>query len=307
MYSIFQEKNSFAAVTAFYAVSLSEFHMSAHSHDSCEIMYVTDGSCKIWCEQEEMTLLKNQFIFIDAKVPHRLFIEPGRPCGILNIEFLCGEKETPADLGILRKNSPDFRGFSQNAVSYVRGNDLRSFGYSLKDLISYLQKESDAEDYLFNLLFQRMLLELSYCVKQNKKSRGIAYLKKACGYIEEHLLSDMKIPEIAEYTGINKSYLQQLFSGFLHCTITEYINRKRMEQAEFLLTNSTMSVTDIAFSTGYNSRQHFGHTFEKYYGMCPKKYRKLHMRTLVPDTKENQYVLENGCRVECLQLGKREE
>ncbi|MFQ7419873.1 MAG: helix-turn-helix domain-containing protein [Blautia massiliensis (ex Durand et al. 2017)] len=48
-----------------------------------------------------------------------------------------------------------------------------------------------------------------------------------------------------------------------------------MEQAAFLLCNSTLHITDIAFSSGYNSRQHFAHTFEKFYHMSPSRYRSL--------------------------------
>ena len=106
------------------------------------------------------------------------------------------------------------------------------------------------------------------------------------------------MPEIAAYIGVNKSYLQLLFSRFLHGTIIDYINRKRMERAVFFLINSTVSITDIAFSTGYNSRQHFAHTFEKYYGMSPQKYRKLHARILAPDTEQSQVLLglEDGMK-----------
>lgn len=300
MNSIFDKKNSFASVTAFYAITLPEYHMPTHSHNSCEIMYVTDGSCFIQCGGEEITLVQNQFIFIDADVPHQLYIPQGQPCSILNIEFQCDSKKTLIDLAPLIRNSREFRVFCDKKIHYAVSGDLRSLGYALKDLITYLQKNPEEEDYLLSVLFQRTMLELSYCMNQNKKATGMYYLKKACTYIDENLFTSMKIPEIAEYTGINKSYLQLLFSRFLHCTITGYINQKRMEQAVFLLINSSMSITDIAFSTGYNSRQHFAHTFEKYYQTAPQKYRRLHSRTLVPDTGEKQYVLDKDSKVKAV-------
>lgn len=107
-----------------------------------------------------------------------------------------------------------------------------------------------------------MLLELSRCLYQGQSTTGALYLKKACDYIRKNLTEELRIPEIARYAGINKSYLQSLFSRQMHCTITDYINRKRLEQAAFLLINSSLTITDIAFHTGYNSRQHFAATFE---------------------------------------------
>ena len=139
---------------------------------------------------------------------------------------------------------------------------MRNLGYSLKDLISHLKKSPDSADFLFYLLFARVMEELAFSVMHPRENTGLRYLKKACEYIDANLHETIRIPKVAAYAGINKSYLQSLFARLLGCGIIEYVNKKRMEEAEFLLTNSSMSITDIAFSTGYNSRQHFAHTFE---------------------------------------------
>ena len=148
--------------------------------------------------------------------------------------------------------------------------------------------------YLIRLLFFRTLVELSLCHQKTAEPAGAIYLKRALSYIDAHLTEDLRIPQIAEYAGINKSYLHSLFSQQMECTITDYINRRRLEQAAFMLVNSTFSVTDIAFSTGYNSRQHFGSTFEKYYGISPRAYRKLHEKQLNPTTGSGQFTLGEG-------------
>lgn len=288
MNSIFQKENVYANVTAYYAVSISEFHMNLHMHDSCEIMYVTSGGCTVQCQGEELKLHQNQFIFIDAGVPHHLLIPQGQPCSMLNLEFQCRKEVSAIPLTQLYQNSPKLQEFCRKKIPFAVSEDLRDLGYALKDVIGYLQKNDSGEEYLFSVLFWRMLLELSYCVIQNKKSAGFYYLKKACAYIEDNLCEPLKVPEIAACTGVNKSYLQLLFSRFLHCTIIDYVNQKRMERAAFFLINSSTSITDLAFLTGYNSRQHFAHTFEKYFGMSPQKYRKLHARILAPDTGKAQ-------------------
>ena len=125
-------------------------------------------------------------------------------------------------------------------------------------------------------------------------TKGALYLKKACDYIRKNLTEELRIPEIARYAGINKSYLQSLFSRQMHCTITDYINRKRLEQAAFLLINSSLTITDIAFHTGYNSRQHFAATFEKYYGSGPRAYRQLHGKQLETTTGKERFSEKDG-------------
>ena len=171
---------------------------------------------------------------------------------------------------------------------------MQDLGYALKDLISHLQKSPDRADFLLYLLYSRTMTELAYSVIHEKENTGLYYLRKACRYIDQNIHETIRVPDLAAYTGINKSYLQSLFSRILGCSIIEYINKKRLEEAAFLLINSSMSITDIAFSSGYNSRQHFAHTFEKYYKTSPLSYRKLHKRQMTADTGQNRYILEGG-------------
>lgn len=289
-----EKKLPMGEITAFYALTLPEFHMPFHVHSSFEIMYVTAGSCRIFCGEEVFQAEPNHFVFIGAQVPHRLEITPDRPCSILNLEFTFSNPEGTFPMSELLNRCGDFQEFWKKMPSYRQGADMRNLGYALKDLISQLQKSTDSSDFLLYLLYSRAMAELAYSVVHEKENTGLYYLKKACRYIDQNIHETIRIPELAAYTGINKSYLQSLFSRILGCGIIEYINKKRLEEAVFLLINSSMSITDIAFSTGYNSRQHFAHTFEKYYGTGPLSYRKLHKRQMTADTGENQYILEGG-------------
>lgn len=281
----------YAYVSAFYALHLPEFHMTPHCHKSLEIMYVTKGSCTVFLEDGLIHLEERAFIFLDSAISHQLSIESGQPCSLLNLEFYCQETANGQDLRELASHCPAFEALCKSQQPYYVGTDTRSLGNALKDLIRQMETTATASDgilrrtphiedgpdaYLHHLLFFRMLLELSLCLTAPEPAAGLLYLKRACSYIQEHLTDDIRVLDIAAYAGINKSYLQALFRLSLNTTITDYINRKKLEQAAFLLTNSSMSITDIGFSCGYNSRQHFGHTFEKFYDCSPRAYRQLH-------------------------------
>lgn len=309
MSDIFQDPSRYFHISAFYALTLPCYHMEHHTHPSYEIMYVTSGSCRVFCRtpqqgDTEFSLRSGQFVFIRPDVPHRLEIPDGSPCAILNLEFFLSSEKSPVPLDILLKKDPAFcrfRDFMDSSQGFCQGTDSRNLGYSLKDLLTFLQHSSgqkQMEEFLFFLLFSRMLNELAFCAHSSQTSQGSVYLKKALHYIDEHYLEDLSIPDIATCAGINKSYLQALFTEKNGCTINTYINRKRMEQAAFLLCNSTMHITDIAFASGYNSRQHFGHTFEKFYHMSPSRYRSLHTHPLHSDTERKRYHMADGQKLE---------
>lgn len=298
---IMTSNRSYPFVSAFYALRLSEFYMDFHSHRGLEIMYVTKGKCTVFLQDSSVQLAQREFIFLDSQESHRLLVTPDQPCSLLNLEFFCQEKGSGQDLKELSLNCPDFAKLCRSSQPYCTGMDTRNLGYALKDLIS--QMESGEEDsYLQQLLFFRFLIELSKCIQTDGSAAGLTYLKKACRYIDEHITEDIRVPDIAAFAGVNKSYLQSLFRSRLDTAVTDYINKKRLEQAAFLLTNSTANVTDIGFACGYNSRQHFGHTFEKYYGCSPKAYRQLQRTSLAPSTGNAQHVIgeDGSVRMEIL-------
>ena len=112
MPDIFQDSSRYFHISAFYALSLPYYHMEHHTHSSYEIMYITSGSCRVFCMDEEQDmefLLKSgQFIFIRPGIPHRLEIPDGFPCSILNLEFSLTSEKSPVSLDLLLKK--DFPG-----------------------------------------------------------------------------------------------------------------------------------------------------------------------------------------------------
>ena len=280
------------SITAFYALSLQEFHMNLHSHDSFEIMYVTGGSCIVYCDDDKYTLAPNHFIFIRSGIPHRLEICREKPCSILNLEFILSETDGSIPLEGLAERWGEFRSLWNKMPDCFCGQDLRNLGYSLKDLISHIQKSSAEGDFLLQLIMTRTMAELAYSIVSGRNEAGYCYIRKACDYLNQHFHSGINIPELASYIGISKSYLQALFSKAIGCSIMEYVVRKRMEEAVFLLVNSTFSIIDISTAVGFNSRQHFSHTFTKHYGVSPQAYRSTHRRVLEPDTGQKRYILD---------------
>lgn len=287
----------FSDIIAYYALYLTEYHMHMHAHPQCEIMYVINGACDIVMNDRTCTLHKNQFIFLDANYPHMLRITDTEPCSILNLEFSIRSGSGDISLQEIKKESPQFSEFLSNKESVFVGTDSENLGYALKDLIAHLKAApvKGQYGYLEKILFYRVLLELSACYCKNKLAPGVIYLRKACDYINTHLTEELRVPDIAAFVGINKSYLHSLFSRHMDCTISAYINNCRLELAAFLLSNSSLSVTDIAFQSGYNSRQHFAATFEKFYGVSPRSYRQLHQKDLEASTGVSQmYRMDDG-------------
>ena len=125
------------------------------------------------------------------------------------------------------------------------------------------------------ILFTRVLIELARCAQSSSNLNEIVYIKKARKFISENFEQDITVSMVANEVGINSAYLQTLFKKHYGCGIMTYTNKLRFDKSEFLLKNTKMSITDIAFKVGFNNRQNFGLAFTKAYSMSPNQFRKL--------------------------------
>lgn len=101
-----------------------------------------------------------------------------------------------------------------------------------------------------------------------------ANIQKAVYYINNNLEKDLSIQNISKNVNISKSVLYRRFHSYFNCTISEYINKKRIEKSVELLTKSDLSIEDIAQTIGYISGSYYSKIFKKEKGISPLKYKK---------------------------------
>ena len=87
--------------------------------------------------------------------------------------------------------------------------------------------------------------------------------------------STIKVNDIANYIGINRSYLTTLFKKKLNVSPQQYLVTFRLQKAAELLKTTNMNITEIADAIGYESPLTFSKMFKQTYGVSPLHYRKL--------------------------------
>ena len=74
---------------------------------------------------------------------------------------------------------------------------------------------------------------------------------------------------------ISPSYLSREFSKYFEdLSFGDYIRKQRIEKAIELMLNSSYSLTEIAYLTGFSDQSHFTRIFKKSTGLNPSVYRK---------------------------------
>lgn len=106
--------------------------------------------------------------------------------------------------------------------------------------------------------------------RQNCSSR----IRSIIEYIQNNYYMDISLQSIAAEFHIHKVYLARTFKEDTGTTITDYVNKLRIEKAKLLLIISDYKVNDIAYIVGFNNMQNFYNLFKKYVNKSPSEYRK---------------------------------
>lgn len=101
-------------------------------------------------------------------------------------------------------------------------------------------------------------------------------LDRVTAYIDQNLNGELTLTNLALIGGFNSSYLSRLFKSVHQVTITDYVLKKRMEEAKRLLVTTNEKIQTIAEKTGYTSSHSFSRAFRGFAGVSPVEYREFH-------------------------------
>lgn len=101
-------------------------------------------------------------------------------------------------------------------------------------------------------------------------------VQDACRYIEHFYFRNLTVKEIAEARHVSDRYLYNNFQKVMGMSPKQYLSKIRFRKACFYLESSQLSITEIAFSVGFESTQHFSAFFKSMSGVSPTTYRKQH-------------------------------
>ncbi|MFT4177504.1 MAG: helix-turn-helix domain-containing protein [Luteolibacter sp.] len=114
-------------------------------------------------------------------------------------------------------------------------------------------------------------------VQEGSEPAGIA---KARAFIQENLSEPLPLSLMAQKAGLSESHFCRVFRDATGLTLTDYINRCRIEWAKKELLKPERRISEIAFHVGYQSLSQFNRSFSRVTGRSPSRYREEELTTL---------------------------
>lgn len=94
--------------------------------------------------------------------------------------------------------------------------------------------------------------------------------------LDRSVHSEITLVEIAKFANMSPSYFSKWFKRESGTGFVSYVTDAKLEYACLMLTESDMTVIQIARDLSYNGANYFSKAFKKKLGMTPTEYRELH-------------------------------
>ena len=149
----------------------------------------------------------------------------------------------------------------------------------------HLYKQNHLQNSPFeNLLHEVYIRFLNEKKSSNKTPSWVKDLKEIIqDQIDTQFAFDLK--KISSELDLNPSYLSREFSKYFEdLNFGDYVRKLRIEKAINLIANSSYSLTEIAYMTGFSDQSHFTRIFKLHTGKNPSSYRRKIQKSK-PDTK----------------------
>lgn len=124
-------------------------------------------------------------------------------------------------------------------------------------------------------MFLSSLSEINHSkTRANSQNNTELYVEKSIDFIVSNYSNNIKISDIANFIGINRSYLSSIFKEKIKVSPQEFLLNFRIKKACVLLENKSLAIGDVSRSVGYADQLIFSKIFKKVKGVSPKEYRK---------------------------------
>ncbi len=138
-----------------------------------------------------------------------------------------------------------------------------------------LNSEFNKQIYAKSALEMMLSYFMNYCVgfseEKYKKILGNNKMFDAVEYIKKNFRNPITVNDMSKHFNYSPDYFSRKFKNVIGQSVIDFINNERLRYAYYLLTNSEMSVSEIADYVGFDSLSYFSRLFKRTYGTAPSK------------------------------------
>lgn len=242
-----------------------EWHSILHTHPCAEVFFVTGGSGSLSLVDKTVPIGVNDVIIVNPSTEHTELSSEDQP-----LEYIV--------MGVdgLEAISGDDGGNGYSIIHFQTGGEQILFYLRclLKEIETRLPGYSticqDLLEVVLLLLMRRSQFTVTFVPALHKSSKECAIVRR---YIENHFKESLTLDDLAAVAHVSKYYLAHAFSREYGTSPINYLLSCRIQESLYLLSETRISLSQIADMLGFSSPSYFSQSFRRIKGLSPMAYR----------------------------------
>ncbi|MBQ8596376.1 MAG: helix-turn-helix transcriptional regulator [Lachnospiraceae bacterium] len=291
MSDLVTENNEIGYPVSIYFIDLAKMYMNQirwQWHPEIEVVIINHGEALFLTDDKQIRLKAGQGMLINQNTMHAIYPADNTPnCSMYSLvfhpSFLFGFGNTVMASKFLTPilSSPIFKTMLldeddplqekllDTINSVIAVNLAKKYGYEL------VTKSHLCQFWL--LLLEHFVPQNVQSTKQTSLSLDEARVKDAILYMEKHYAEHITLEDLADSIHISKSECCRCFKRTLQVTPIEYLMKYRIFKAANKIQSNdpvSHSISQLAFSVGFNNASYFNKVFKQYLNCTPSEYKK---------------------------------
>lgn len=238
------------------------------------LIFVNEGMLKIRCGKMEYEVNKNKMAFIKKNILLELQAVPDSDANV-KAEYiifflkydLVKEFTKLAELCITAKE--------EAMPIAVNSIDKQLLKY-IESLEPYFHAPKKVEGNLIKIKLLELLFYLSGLhsnILEQLLDLREHFRINITSTVEENIMNSISLNQLAVLSGRSLSSFRRDFLAIYNMPPSQWIRQKKLEKSKELLVSTTMTVTDICYTTGFENIAHFSRLFKSQFGCPPSGFR----------------------------------
>jgi AraC family transcriptional regulator, exoenzyme S synthesis regulatory protein ExsA len=238
------------------------------------LLFVREGTFSFTYGKEEYVVEKDQMAFIrkDVLIKYRECCQHGNTAKVEHIRIFLKYELVKEFIKLTKLYMANPAEASPVLVN-IAGKRLLKFIDSLED---YFSEPEKVEENLIRIKLLELLFNLAHT--DNKILVQLMDMREhfradITATIEENIMNSVSLNQLAIKSGRSLSSFRRDFLAIYNMPPSQWIRERRMEKAKELLLNTTMTITDVCYTLGFESLAHFSRLFKSFFGHSPSEYK----------------------------------
>ncbi len=257
------KKLHFYPISAGHFFCVKGYHLIRSNYDSLLVTHILRGSFTYVKDKKHNTAYAGETVILDCYRDHEYYTND-------SFESIWVHFGGSNCLNL-------FHEIEHTAGNTVHCREPRRVECGLFRIFDAIRGELPMTESGLSLELYKLLMELLSVdnPSENQTGRYDPLIQEVKEYVSLHLSERMSVKELADRVYMSTTHFSRVFKQQTGLSPYEFILISRMNRAKELLHQSDMSISQIAYASGFNSESNFIHSFSQNTGMTPNKFRKL--------------------------------